>query len=61
MLEMLGGRYLQGKKEEVEVEVEEEVEGASGWIWDGPPQDWWMAAPGVAPCQALTSLYSVNR
>lgn len=23
MLEMLGGRYLQGKKEEVEVEVEE--------------------------------------
>lgn len=60
MLEMLGGRYLQEKEEE-EVEVEEEVAGASGWIWDGPPQDWWMAAPGVAPCQALTSLYSVNR
>uniref|UniRef100_A0AAQ6A5B5 nucleoside diphosphate phosphatase n=1 Tax=Amphiprion ocellaris TaxID=80972 RepID=A0AAQ6A5B5_AMPOC len=25
---------------------------------DGPPQDWWMAAPGVAPCQALMSLYT---
>lgn len=25
------------------------------------PQDWWMALFGMAPCQALMSLYTVNR
>ncbi len=29
--------------------------------WDDEAQDWWMPLFGMAPCQALMSLYTVNR
>lgn len=36
--------------------------GDGSWrTWDGEPQDWWMTFLGMAPCQALMSLYTVNR
>lgn len=36
--------------------------GDGSWrTWDDELQDWWMALLGMAPCQALMSLNTVNR
>lgn len=51
VLEMLGGRYLQEEGEErevVEVVMDEvEVEGDSGWIWDGSGMDLGWTVTGL--------------